>query len=254
MAVTFLCCATVLVALAHAAQPINARVAALLANMTIEEKVAQLWYGSSPTYNLSELLQLMPHGIGALAAPPIDERNAMQATFMNSTRLGIPVSFYGETMRSGGALNVTIFPTPALLGCTWNVSLVEAIGRAVAVEAWSKGIDRSFSPVIQVTTDPRWGRVAENFGEAELLVALMGAAETLGLLVRSGRRRSPRCPLHFFIFRLRHRARAAVAAPHLTSVRTSRSSRRPSTASRTARRTRTGTPSTSPRASSTTST
>lgn len=137
--------------------------------------------------NITELLLLMPHGIGALQASSVAHRNAVQAAFMNSTRLGIPVSFYGETLRSGSSPNVTIFPTPSLLGCSWNVSLAEAVGRAVAVEAWSNGIDRSFSPVLQVTTDPRWGRVAENFGEDALLVAAMGAAETVGLLV-SGRR------------------------------------------------------------------
>ena len=131
------------------AGPIDDRVASLLANMTVEEKVAQLFYGGQPSSNISELFTLMPHGIGALSIQSLAERNAIQAAFMGSTRLGIPVSFYGETLRSGGTANVTIFPMPALLGCSWNTSLAEAMGRVVATEAWSNGVDRSFSPVIQ---------------------------------------------------------------------------------------------------------
>lgn len=129
--------------------PIDVRVASLLANMTVDEKVAQLFYGGQPSSNISELLALMPYGIGALSVQSLTERNAIQAAFMGSTRLGIPVSFYGETLRSGSTANVTIFPMPALLGCSWNTSLAEAMGRVVATEAWSNGIDRSFSPVIQ---------------------------------------------------------------------------------------------------------
>ena len=130
--------------------PINQRVTELLSNMTVEEKIAQLFYGGAPSDNVTELLKLMPYGIGSLQLTSIAERNAIQSAFMSSTRLAIPISFYGETLRSGAAENVTIFPTPSLLGCSWNTSLAEAVGRAVAVEAWSNGVDRSFSPVLQV--------------------------------------------------------------------------------------------------------
>ena len=179
-------CAVACLARAAFPPPINQRVAELLANMTVEEKIAQLWYGGAPTQNATDLLALMPHGIGTLELSSLAHRNEIQAVFMKSTRLGVPVSFYGETLHSAGVSNVTIFPTPSLVGCSWNTSLSEAIGRTIAVEAWANGIDRSFSPVLQVTTDPRWGRVAENFGEDALLVARMGAAATIGLLVRRG--------------------------------------------------------------------
>jgi beta-glucosidase len=124
----------------------------------------------------------MPLGIGGASLNDLASRNAIQAAYMsNATRLGIPVSFYAETLRSGGVTNATIFPMPQLIGSSWNVTLAHAIGRAVATEFYAMGGDRSFSPVLQVTTDPRFGRFDENFGECELLVALMGAAMTRGL-------------------------------------------------------------------------
>ena len=165
-----------------APSPIDARVSALLAQMTAEEQVAQLFHAGWPTRDPAELLKLMPLGIGGMSLGDLPSRNAIQAAFMsNATRLGIPVSFYAETLRSGGVTNATIFPMPALLGSSWNVSLAHAVGRVVASEFFAMGGDRSFSPVLQVTTDPRYGRFDENFGECELLVALMGAAMTRGL-------------------------------------------------------------------------
>jgi len=152
--------------------------------MTIPEMVAQLFYSNPPTSDPAELLKLAPLGFGGMNLDfPPSQRNAIQAAYMgNQTRLGIPVSFYAETLRSGGVSDTTIFPVPALLGCTWNASLAQAIGRVVATELYAYGGDRTFSPVLQVTTDPRWGRYHENFGEAELLVALMGAGYTRGIL------------------------------------------------------------------------
>jgi beta-glucosidase-like glycosyl hydrolase len=150
--------------------------------MTPAEQVAQLFYGGYPTTDPAELLKLAPLGIGGMMLEDLSSRNAIQAAFTsNATRLRIPVSFYAETLRSGGVDNVTIFPMPQLLGSSWNVSLAHAIGRVVATEFYASGGDRSFSPVLQVTADPRFGRFDENFGECELLVALMGAAMTRGL-------------------------------------------------------------------------
>ena len=172
---------------ASAQLPIDDRVNALLAQMTLPECIAQLFYSNPPSQDPQELLRLAPLGWGGMALnfPPAT-RNAIQQAYMNSTRLGIPVSFYAETLRSGGVNNVTIFPVPALLGSSWNASLAEAIGRVAARELWASGGDRSFSPVLQVTTDPRWGRLHENFGECDLLVALMGAGMTRGLLNGGG--------------------------------------------------------------------
>lgn len=172
--------------------PIEDRVKALLAEMTLAEKIAQLTYGGGIggyPLNLSHVQTLYPDGTGALGCPSGDgiqlsaiERNALQGAIINASRLKIPTSFYQETMRSAGILGCTIYPVPAGLGATWNQSLVQQIGRVIAVEAGAIGLDRSLSPVMQVAHDQRWGRTSENFGEDALLVATMGAAMTEGLL------------------------------------------------------------------------
>jgi beta-glucosidase-like glycosyl hydrolase len=163
---------------------IDARVGALLTVMSLDEKVAQLFYGDPPsTDDPDALLRLSPHGFGGIGLEALTpaQRNALQTAFMTRGPHGIPVSFHAETLRSAGIPDSTIFAAPALLGCSWNTSLAEAVGRTVAIELWARGGDRSFSPVLQVTTDPRWGRFYENFGESEVLVGAMGAAMTRGL-------------------------------------------------------------------------
>lgn len=176
-----------------AAQPVDTRVAALLAAMTLDEKVGQLLYTYTLTVDPAALRAAFPHGVGSLSLPQGSSisnstllRNVIQGAFYNSSALGIPVSFYGETMRSAAVGGCTIFPTPAGLGATWNVSLLYAIGRVVATEGAAMGLDRSLSPVLQVAVDPRWGRVYENFGEDAMLVAALGAAMTKGLLGPGG--------------------------------------------------------------------
>jgi hypothetical protein len=120
--------------------------------MSVDEKVTQLFYGEPPSTDPATLLQKSPHGFGGMSVGQLSpaQRNAIQTAYMTQTTRGIPVSFYGETLRSAGIPNCTIFAAPALLGCSWNTSLVEAVGRTVATELWARGGDRSFSPVLQV--------------------------------------------------------------------------------------------------------
>ena len=167
-----------------ASLPVDARVAALLAELTQAEKVAQTVHltggafadvvraygatglGAFPSYS---------GGVGGLAA-----RNALQAAIMNASRLQLPVSFHSETLH-GACGGCTIFPMPAAQGATWNAPLVGAVARAIAVEAFATGIDRGFSPEINVPTDARFGRTEENFGEDPMLVGALGAAAVRGL-------------------------------------------------------------------------
>jgi len=164
--------------------PVDARVAALLAELTQAEKVAQTIHltggaladvvrdygatglGAYPSYS---------GGAGGLAA-----RNALQGAIMNASRLHLPVSFHSETLH-GACGGCSIFPMPAAQGATWNAPLVGAVARAVATEAFATGIDRGFSPEINVPTDARFGRTEENFGEDPALVGALGAAAVRGL-------------------------------------------------------------------------
>jgi beta-glucosidase len=170
-----------------ASMGVNPRVALLLAAMTLDEKVAQLGYGGECS---SITVADHPHGIGgcsvARASEGIRVAKALRHALSNSTRLGIPPSIFGETTHSGGALGTTVFPMPCAQGASWNTSLVEEIARANAVQLRACGGDHALSPVLQVCTDPRFGRMEENFAEDPFMVAVYGAAAARGLQGHDG--------------------------------------------------------------------
>lgn len=98
-------------------------------------------------------------GLDANAQDGPAVRNEIQRRVMQSTRLKIPASFYGETTHCGGARGTTVFPMPCSQGSTWNTTLVSAIAAANALELRSAGGDQALSPILQVATDPRFGRL-----------------------------------------------------------------------------------------------
>ena len=169
------------------AQPIEARVAALLAQMTTLEKQAQTVHLTGHL-NGSAAATLRVYGATGLGALPGGfstpeaqaAQNAFQRDMLNASRLGIPVTFHVESLHSGVS-GGTVFPMPCAQGASWNAPLVRGIARAIAAEAAAGGIDRGFSPELNVVTDPRFGRLEENFGEDPNLVAAMGDAAVVGL-------------------------------------------------------------------------
>ena len=82
---------------------------------------------------------------------------------------------------TSGAHNGTAFPHPVSQGSSWNMSLVHDIARAIGSDAFYAGVDRGYSPVLQVVTDPRYGRWHENFGGDGKLVAACATAAVTGL-------------------------------------------------------------------------
>jgi beta-glucosidase len=167
---------------------VDERTAALLAQMTNEEKQAQTIHltGYNRSDNAAELKKdFGATGIGALpggysSPSEMITHNELQMWFVNHSRLHIPITFHAETLHSAIGMG-TIFPMPCLQGATWNQPLVHDIARAIASEASSAGLDRGFSPELNVCTDPRFGRTEENFGEDPNLVAAMGEAAVKGL-------------------------------------------------------------------------
>jgi hypothetical protein len=173
----------------------------LLAVMTVEEKVGQLGYGGCGDPNST--VHRNPHGIGGcgvVGPPPVGpppppgvpatggayNTNELNRLLNASTRLGIPASIIAETTHSGGASGTTVFPMPCLQGATWNLSLVEEIGRINALQLRAAGGDQALSPILQVCTDPRFGRMEENYGEDPTLVAKCGVAAVTGLQGKDG--------------------------------------------------------------------
>lgn len=178
-------------------QPIAARVSDLLARMTVEEKLAQL--GSAWVFELLSGLefdparaeQLLSHGIGhitrlagASSLGPqagAELANTIQHFLIEHTRLGIPALIHEESCSGYMARDATCFPQMIGLGSTWQPALAEAMAAVVRTQMRAGGAHQGLAPVLDVTRDPRWGRVEETFGEDPYLVAQLGAAIVRGL-------------------------------------------------------------------------
>ena len=175
--------------------PIDKRVQDLLSRMTIEERAAQLrtlHAGKGEHFNENIAtdtlaIRLAKNGMGLIQ--PIEtplkrevaSKNAIQKYFVENTRLGIPVLFAAECCHGYVALEATSFPNPNSMGSTWNPTLVREIYKATAAEARSRGAHFSFTPVVDLMRDPRWGRNEELYSEDVYLTTKIGAAAVEGL-------------------------------------------------------------------------
>ena len=150
-----------------ASVPVEKRVEDLLKRMTLEEKLLQLNQytigRNTVENNLGEAVRDIPAEIGSLIYFGDDAvlRNIMQKKAMEESRLGIPILF-GHDVIHGYR---TIFPIPLAQACSWNPELARLSSAVSAQEAASSGVDWTFSPMVDVARDPRWGRVMEGYGE-----------------------------------------------------------------------------------------
>lgn len=156
---------------------IDIRVEDLLSRMTIEEKVwqlNQLILGDNFNVNNigKENKDILPE-IGSLICSTTDPevRNAMQKRAVEDSRLGIPILFGMDVIHGYR----TIFPIPLAQACSFNPELTMQASHVAAKEAKLSGIDWSFSPMVDVARDPRWGRVAEGYGEDPYLASVFGS-------------------------------------------------------------------------------
>ena len=162
--------------------PIEERVEDLLSCMTLEEKVLQLHQRTigknKNSNNIGEKIKDIPAGIGSLIYyedwPEV--RNDMQKKAMEESRLGIPIVFGYDAIHGYR----TIYPIPLAQACAWNPSLAEKACAVSAREARMSGVDWTFSPMIDVARDPRWGRVAEGYGEDPYTNGVFAAASVRG--------------------------------------------------------------------------
>lgn len=162
--------------------PIEKRVDDLLSRMTLEEKVMQLNQytlgRNNNVNNVGEEVKKVPAEIGSLiyfeATPEL--RNNMQKKAMEESRLGIPIIFGYDAIHGFR----TVYPISLAQACSWNPDLVEQACAVSAQEARMSGVDWTFSPMIDVARDPRWGRVAEGYGEDPYANGVFGAASVRG--------------------------------------------------------------------------
>lgn len=172
------------------------RVHDLLSRMTNEEKFMQLFMVPG---NLSSDNELLKNGIFGLQVGRNDDNNdaanqminynstnsakesavqinEIQKFFIENTRLGIPIIPFDEALHGLIRPGATCFPQSIALAATWDTELAKQVFYSIALECKSRGIRQILSPVLNLATDVRWGRVEETYGEDPYLVSEMGKA------------------------------------------------------------------------------
>ncbi len=162
---------------------IERRVEALLKQMTLEEKVGQLnqySYGTptGPGTGRSKVEESIQRGEVGSFLNVVDPAlsNRLQRIAMEQSRLKIPLIFGLDVIHGYR----TTFPVPLALSATWDANLVERVSRIAAEEATSSGIRWTFSPMVDIARDPRWGRIVEGAGEDPYLGSIMARAYVRG--------------------------------------------------------------------------
>lgn len=162
----------------------QAQVERLMAEMTLAEKIGQLnllaageglTTGAKQTTRLADRLDAGQ--VGAIfGTKSLASARAMQERALAGSRLQIPL-FFAEDVIHG---HRTVFPLPVALACSWDLDLIEETVAFAASEAASEGLHQVYAPMIDISRDPRWGRVAESPGEDPLLASRIAAAATRG--------------------------------------------------------------------------
>ena len=162
---------------------IDAKVAALLEQMTLEEKIGQLAQFSDGLATGPDNLQvnqaeLASRGLvgSMLNVTGAAATNALQKVAVESSRLGIPILFALDVIHGYR----TVYPIPLALSTSWNAQLAEDCARMAAVEATAEGIRWTFSPMVDIARDARWGRITEGNGEDTFLGEVLAAGWVRG--------------------------------------------------------------------------
>ena len=156
----------------------------LLSLMTLEEKIGQTVLFSShstvtgPVMNHNYITYLKQGQVGAIFnATDADFIRKLQKIAVEETRLGIPLLFGYDVIHG----YKTIFPIPLAESCSWDLKLLEKTAKVASKEASSIGLNWTFAPMIDVSRDPRWGRVAEGNGEDTYLASKITTARVKGI-------------------------------------------------------------------------
>src|ERR1700719_224612 len=207
-AASFHACAQDVTAYKNPKLSVDQRVADLLAQMTLEEKLAQIesaWENrtsqrEAQPFIVDEKGVFLPdaakitlkNGIGQVSRPSenpggnggpremAELTNAIQKWVKENTRLGIPVMFHEECLHGHAAPEGTEFPAAIGLASTWDEALVHDVFTSVAAEVRARGVQQCLAPVLDLARDPRWGRTEETYGEDPYLVTHIGLAAIHG--------------------------------------------------------------------------
>lgn len=164
-------------------QDMDSFISDLMKRMTLEEKIGQLnlpvtgdiTTGQAKSSDISARIKRGEVG-GLFNLKGVNRIREVQQLAVNESRLGIPLLFGMDVIHG----YETIFPIPLGLSCTWDLKAIEESARIAAVEASADGISWTFSPMVDVSRDPRWGRVSEGNGEDPFLGAEIAKAMVRG--------------------------------------------------------------------------
>ena len=161
------------------ALPIAQRVSDLLGRMTLEEKVGQMMQLDARTGELDELI--VKRHVGSILHTSPDNLVRAAQIVRNETRLGIPL-LVGDDCIHGYSFwpGATIFPSQLGMACSWDARKVEEAARITAEEVACTGVHWTFSPVLCIGRDTRWGRIDETVGEDPVLIGELASAMVKG--------------------------------------------------------------------------
>jgi beta-glucosidase len=145
----------------------NSYISDLMSKMTLEEKIGQLNLvaggdistGAAVSENIEQ--KIRAGKIGSILNIPFEVTLDAQELAVKESRLHIPILFARDVIHGYS----TIFPIPLGMSCTWDIGLIEKSARIAATEASANGVNMTYSPMVDIARDPRWGRIAEGSGE-----------------------------------------------------------------------------------------
>ncbi|VBB48376.1 Periplasmic beta-glucosidase [uncultured Paludibacter sp.] len=168
---------TFLISVSLFSQSDESKIEVLISKMTLQEKIGQV--NQLNTSGLSDDMKgLLRAGKVGSILNEVDPKtvNELQKIAVKESRLGIPLIFARDVIHGFR----TVFPIPLGQAATWNPQIIEDGARIAAIESSACGIRWTFAPMIDVSRDPRWGRIAESLGEDPYLTSVLGSAMIKG--------------------------------------------------------------------------
>ena len=186
-------------------QDMNRFIDVLMKKMTLEEKIGQLnlpvtgeiTTGQAKSSDIAAKIKRGEVG-GLFNLKGVERIREVQQQAVENSRLGIPLLFGMDVIHG----YETMFPIPLGLSCTWDMNAIEQSARIAAIEASADGISWTFSPMVDISRDPRWGRVSEGSGEDPFLGAMIAEAMVLGYQGNNMQRNDEimACVKHFALY------------------------------------------------------
>jgi len=153
----------------------ESQVSSLLSQMTLKEKIGQMSQLNNDSEKLHSSIKKGLVG-SILNEVDLNTINELQRIATQETRLGIPLLIGRDVIHGFN----TIFPIPLGQAASWSSDMVEICAKIAAIESSNNGVNWTFAPMIDITRDPRWGRVAESLGEDPFLCSTLGTAMVKG--------------------------------------------------------------------------